>query len=310
MAATVCVVGSLNTDLVIKAPHLPELGETVLGGEFAVFGGGKGANQAVAAARLGARVTMIGCVGGDAFGHQLREGLAAEAIDIAHVRVDRTVSSGVALITVDPSAHNTIVVASGANMHLTIADVDAARAAILASQVLLLQLEVPLEVVAHAAELAHTHGILVVLDPAPARPLPRELYRHVSVINPNEVEAKFLTGVPIADEQTAGRAARWFLAAGCTAAVIKLGARGAVLATEQTTEAIPGVVVEAVDTTAAGDAFAGALAVALAEGRPMAAAVRFANTVGALKVTRMGAQPSMPTREEVSRFAGLRGLVV
>ncbi len=304
------VVGSLNTDLVIKTSRLPESGETILGGEFATFPGGKGANQAVAAARLGARVAMIGCVGGDAFGQQLRAGLAAERIDVTHVRVDHTIASGVALITVDPAGQNTIVVASGANMRLAIADVDVARDMLAASQVVLLQLEVPLEVVLRAAELARSNGAAVVLDPAPARPLPEALYQYVSVINPNEVEAKILSGITIDDEQDARLAAERLLAAGCRAVVIKLGARGAFLATPTAKEAIPGIPVEVVDTTAAGDAFAGALAVALAEGRTLSAAARFANFVGTIKVTRMGAQPAMPTRAEVVSFAQSRGLAL
>ncbi len=310
MGPTVTVVGSLNTDLVIKAPKLPEIGETVLGGEFAIFPGGKGANQAVAAVKLGARVTMVGCIGGDAFGQQLRDGLAAEGIEVSHVRTERGVPSGVALVTVDPAGRNTIAVASGANMRLTLADVDAAREAISASRVLLLQLEVPLEVVMHAARFARSRDCTVVLDPAPARPLPRELWPHVSVTNPNEGEAKTLTGVTITDEHSMGRAAERLLAEGCEAVVIKLGARGAFVATRSMRQAVPSVPVEAIDTTAAGDAFAGALAVALAEGRDLKAAVRFANAVGALKVTRMGAQPSMPTRAEVIAFARSRGIEV
>ncbi len=308
MAPKVTVIGSVNTDLVIKAPKLPDPGETILGGSFAVIPGGKGANQAVAAARLGAQVIMLGSVGDDTFGERLRAGLAADGIDVAPVRVARGVASGVALITVDQQGRNTIVVASGANMQLTIADVDAVEDAISTSQVVMLQLEVPLDVVVHAAQLARSKGVTVVLDPAPARPLPPTLYQSVSVIHPNELEAQILTGVPVPDEHGARLAAARLLQMGCSAAIIKLGARGVFVATASSAESVPGIPVDVVDTTAAGDAFAGALAVALGESRTLSEAARFANVVAALKVTRLGAQPSMPTRNDVVAFARTRGI--
>jgi len=299
----VCVVGSLNMDLVIKAPRLPARGETVTGGEFATFRGGKGANQAVAAARLGAGVSIVGCVGDDLFGRQLLDGLREEGIDTRAVRVDRGTPSGVALITVDPAGHNMIVVAPGANRRLTGADVEAARQAIAEADVLLAQLEVPVEAVLQAARLARARGRPIVLDPAPATPLPGELYENVSVINPNEGEAQRLTGIAVDDEAGVRAAAEVLLARGCGAVVIKVGEKGAFVAAGTTREMVEGIAVAAVDTTAAGDAFAGALAVALAEGRDTVAAARFANVVGALSVTRMGAQPSMPTRDEVAALA-------
>ena len=305
----ITVVGSLNMDLVIKAPKLPETGETVTGGQFGTFPGGKGANQAVAAARLGAQVTMVGCVGGDAFGAQLRSGLARDGIDISHVRRDSDAASGVVFITVDARGRNTLVVAPGANSRLTPADVDAAADAIGSSRFLLVQLEIPLEVVVHAAQVARRAGCRVILDPAPARPLPADLYRSVFLVNPNEVEAKLLTGITITDERTAAAAAEALLAQGCEVAVIKLGERGAFLANKTDRRMIPAVPVDAVDSTAAGDAFAGALAVGLAEGIPLDAAVRFANAAAALSATRMGAQPSMPTRTEVRAFARMRGVM-
>ncbi|MDR7452668.1 MAG: ribokinase [Armatimonadota bacterium] len=312
MPARVTVVGSLNIDLVIKAPRLPQTGETVTGGEFATFAGGKGANQAVAAARLGAAVTMVGAVGSDAFGRQLRDGLLRDGIDVTHVSVLDGAASGVALITVDPRGQNTIVVAPGANGKLTPAQVEAARQAIASSQVLLLQLEVPLDCVVRAAELARGTGCRVVLDPAPAptEPLPERLLRLVDVINPNEVEARALTGIAIGDEQGARLAAERLTALGCRHAVLKLGGRGAFVAAGGWRGLLPAVPVEAVDTTAAGDAFAGALAVALAEGADVAAAARLANLAGAISVTRMGAQPSMPTRADVEAFARARGLAL
>ncbi len=300
---SVCVLGSLNMDLVIKAPRLPARGETVTGGEFATFRGGKGANQAVAAARLGAQVTMVGCVGDDLFGRQLLDGLREEGIDVRGVRIDRGAPSGVALITVDPTGHNTIVVAPGANRRVTAADVEVAGDAIAESDVLLAQLEVPVDAVLAATLFAREQGRWVILDPAPAGPLPPQLYEHVSLINPNEGEAQRLTGIPVDDEAGVRSAAEALLARGCGAVVIKLGEKGAFVASGTVREMVEGIRVQAVDTTAAGDAFAGALAVALAEGRDTVAAARFANLVGALSVTRMGAQPSMPTRDEVAALA-------
>jgi ribokinase len=277
----------------------------VLGGTFATFAGGKGANQAVAAARLGATVAMVGRVGDDDFGRQLRDGLVREGIDVSEVRTSAGAATGVALITIDSAGQNTIVVASGANMTLTPDGVDAAREAIARSHVLLAQLEVAVGVVYHAAQLAHEVGCKVILDPAPAprEPLPDDLYRLLSVINPNEVEARTLTGVAIATEADARRAAEVLLARGCPAVVIKLGDRGAYVAAGSHREAVPAVRVDPVDTTAAGDAFAAGLGVAVAEGKSLLDVVRFATVAGGLKVTRMGAQPSMPTRAEVLEFA-------
>ncbi len=294
----VCVVGSLNMDLVVKAPRLPEVGETVTGGTFATFPGGKGANQAVAAARLGAQVAMVGRVGADAFGAQLVDGLRREGIDVTHVRIDADAASGVAFITVDGAGKNTIVVASGANMRLTPADVDAAAAVLARARVLLVQLEVPVDTVLHAARLARAHGALVCLDPAPAAPLPDELWGLIDVVNPNETEARALTGIPVTTADDARRAAEALLARGARAAVVKLGERGAYYLSTAGGGHMPARPVAAVDTTAAGDAFAAALGVALGEGRPLPEAVTFATWTAALKVTRLGAQ-SLPTRAEV-----------
>jgi len=305
MPPRITVVGSLNTDLVIRAPHLPAPGETVAGGEFATFPGGKGANQAVAAARLGAQVAMVGCVGGDDFGRRLADGLHRDGVDVTHVCADEGSASGTALITVDPGGQNTIVVAPGANWRLTPDDIARAEPLIKDSAVLLLQLEIPMDAVLTAARLASAHGVRVVLDPAPApsHPLPAELLRLVDVINPNETEARALTKVAVTDEQAAGSAAAHLLTQGVRAVVIKLGARGAFVHDGRRTAMVPGIRVDAIDTTAAGDAFAGALAVGLAEGKDLIDAVHFANAAGALSVTRRGAQPSMPSRAEVDAFA-------
>lgn len=294
----VCVVGSLNMDLVVKAPRLPEVGETVTGGVFATFPGGKGANQAVAAARLGARVAMVGRVGADAFGERQLAGLRAEGIDVAHVGVDAGSATGVALITVDGAAKNTIVVAPGANACLRPEDVEAASALIARARVLLLQLEVPLDVVTLAARVGRAGGATVCLDPAPAAPLPLDLYPLLDVINPNETEARVLTGLAVTTIPEAERAAETLVRRGARAAVVKLGERGAFYLSACGRAHVPAIRVAAIDTTAAGDAFAAALGVALGEAKTLRDAVRFATHAAALKVTRMGAQ-SLPMRAEV-----------
>lgn len=292
----VCVVGSLNMDLVVKVPHLPQVGETVTGGVFSTFPGGKGANQAVCAARLGVRVAMVGRVGADPFGAQLVSALRRAGVEVTTVRTDPESPTGVAAIAVDEQGQNLIVVAPGANARLLPDDVDEGLVA--RSQVLLLQLEIPMVTVLHAARVARRHGAWVCLDPAPAAPAPEELYRLVDVLNPNEVEAAALTGIPIRTLDDAHRAARTLLDRGVRHVVVKLGERGSYYLSCEEAGHVPALPVQAVDTTAAGDAFAAALGVALGEGRPLREAVRFASCAAALKVKRMGAQ-SMPSREEV-----------
>jgi len=294
----VCVVGSLNMDLVVKVPRLPHVGETVTGGVFATFPGGKGANQAVAAARLGARVFMVGRVGEDDFGRRARAALEQEGVDVTFVRTDSEAATGVALIGVDPHGRNLILVAPGANARVSPDDVEQAGEVIRAAAVLLLQLEIPMEAVRRAAQIAHEAGVRVVLDPAPVAPLPGDLYPLLDVLNPNEIEAHALTGLPLGSTEEAVRAAEALYRRGARAAVVKLGERGAVYASMGARGHVPAFPVAAQDTTAAGDAFAAALGVALAEGKPLGQAVRFANAAAALKVTRMGAQ-SMPARSEV-----------
>ncbi|MHB9145784.1 MAG: ribokinase [Symbiobacteriia bacterium] len=298
----IVVLGSLNMDLVARVPRRPAGGETLTGSDFRTVPGGKGANQAVAAARLGARVAMVGRVGSDVFGTSLVEGLRRDGIDTACVEQTPGVSSGTALITVDDEAQNSIVIIPGANGQLTPADVDRHADLIRSARVLMLQLEVPLETVRQAAATAHQSGVTVILDPAPARELPPDLLSNIDVITPNETEASLLTGRAVGDARSAKLAAVDLLAAGVGTVLIKLGPRGALLATGNTYEHVPGFPVVAVDTTAAGDAFGGALATALVEGRDLSTAVTFANAVGALATTRFGAQTSMPGREEVDGF--------
>jgi ribokinase len=291
----VVVVGSANTDFVVRVPRLPTPGETVLGGAFATAAGGKGANQAVAAARLGAAVTFVARLGRDAWGDAALAGYAAEGIECHHLTRDEAHASGVALIVVDARGENLIAVAPGANAALRPGHVAAAEAAIREADVLLAQLEVPLETVAAAVALARRHGVRVVLNPAPAQPLPDTLVAGV-VLTPNETEAARLLGEGVGPEpnRSAEAAAGRLLARGAEAVVVTLGARGALVATAAGSRPVPGFRVEAVDTTAAGDAFNGALAAALARGEALEAAVREACAAGAVAATRAGAQPSLP----------------
>jgi ribokinase len=300
----ILVLGSSNTDMIIKLARIPRPGETLLGGKFATAAGGKGANQAVAAARAGGDVAFIARLGRDMFGDQALAGFKADKIDTRHILRDPKAPSGVALIFVSESGENSIAVASGANARLTPADVRAAEAVFPGCKALLMQLETPLAAVTAAAKLAKKHGVPVILNPAPAPSgkLPPALLRLVSILTPNETEAEVLSGVKITDEASAGEAARALLGQGVETVIITLGAKGAYLHNTRTSGLIPGRTVKAVDTTAAGDTFNGALAVALAEGRDLREAVGFANTAAAISVTRLGAQPSAPARTEIDRF--------
>jgi ribokinase len=302
MGAKIAVVGSLNMDLVVRAPHMPIPGETVIGSDFRTIPGGKGANQAVAAARLGAEVAMIGRVGDDDFGRAQLRNLGELAIDTTHVTVDPEAATGIALITLDASGQNSIVLAPGANMRLTKEDINAAQGAIIQSDVLVLQLESPLEVVAYATDLAHDQGVKVILNPAPAQPLPKETLARLDYLIPNESETALLTGIEVADINSAKEAAERLREEGVGTVILTLGARGAFLVSAEESVHVPGYSVEVVDTTAAGDAFVGGLAVAVAQGQNLAEAVRYANAAGALAVTRLGAQPSLPTHQEVEEF--------
>ena len=303
-AARVVVIGSSNTDMVVKAARIPQPGETVLGGEFVMVPGGKGANQAVAAARLGAEVTLVARLGDDLFAEASLRSFREAGIRTEAVVRDPEAASGVALILVDESGENAIAVAPGANARLTPADVDRAEAAIRAADVVVLQLEVPMPAVLHAIRLAKRHGRRVILNPAPAAPVPDEALAMVDFLTPNETEAELLLGGGAAASAWGGIAAvaDALRAKGAGTVIVTLGREGAFVVGPGGSVHVPGRHVKAVDTTAAGDAFTGALACALGEGQELAAALAFATTAAALSVTRLGAQSSLPNRAEVEAF--------
>ena len=302
----VVVLGSLNMDVVVAAPRLPVPGETIAGDELHVTPGGKGANQAVAASRLGAEVRMVGRVGEDTFGPMLLRGLQSFGVDVSRVASDPGSSSGAAAILLDADRENRIVAVYGANMRCDDEQVRETESALVGADCLLLQLEIPLEVSLATARIARQKGVPVILDPAPASPLPAEAYALVDVLTPNQTEAAALVGHPVDDVDQALAAARELARRGVETAIVKLGDRGAVYVSGDSAagHAAP-FDVKAVDTVAAGDAFGGALAVALAEGKELSAAIRFASAAGAVAVTRPGAQTAMPSRDEVETL--LRG---
>lgn len=295
----IVVIGSANTDLVINTSRIPEPGETVLGGKFMMAAGGKGANQAVAAQRLGADVTFVACVGDDLFGQNSLDNYRREGMNISFITVKEGVPSGVASIFVDAQAENVIVVAPGANSELLQNEVDAAVAEISSADFVLMQLETPMETVEFAVSKAVEAGTRIVLNPAPAASLSDTLLSKLWLITPNRTEAQMLTGLPVTNEQEAAEAAEALVARGVKNVVITLGSKGAYVFSQNFRGIVPSIPVEAVDTTAAGDTFNGALCVALSEGRNLQDACRFAAKAAAISVTRMGAQPSIPYRKEI-----------
>ena len=299
----VVVVGSANVDFVVQTPHIPQPGETVLGRDFVMAMGGKGANQAVGVARLGAEVVFVARVGRDVFGDQCVQAYVSEGIDTAYVSRDPAQATGVALIPVAVDGENSITVASGANMQLRPEHIQSAGAAFDGADVLLMQLEVPIETVIAAAQMAKEHGVLVVLNPAPARSLPGRLLSLVDVITPNRIELAQLTGVSESEVRAMSdeRLAKHALSLGPSGAVITLGAEGCLVAGSWGWVRVPAFKVDVVDTTAAGDAFNAGLSVALADGtRNLEQAARYASACGALAATKLGAQPSLPDESEVS----------
>ena len=301
MTPKIVVVGSANTDFVLGVPELPAKGETVLGNQFRVVRGGKGANQAVAAARLGAEVTFVARLGTDSFGNEALAAYREEGIRTDFIVQDPEIHSGIALIMVNPNGENIIGVGPGANSHLTAEDVRAASTAIQAADCVLLQLEIPLEAVQAAAEIAHRHHVRVILNPAPAQKLPSEILNSIDYLTPNETETAILAGE---DPSGIGPDSLPRLASilGVPNLIVTLGARGAGILQGGQTTLVPSFPITPVDTTASGDAFNGALAVALARGEAIAQAVKYANAAGAITATRPGAQPSLPTRKELDDF--------
>lgn len=307
MLPKIVIFGSLNMDFVVQVPHLPAPGETALGSNFQMIPGGKGANQACAVGRIGhgtVAASMIGRVGYDLFGDHLKASLSGAGVDVSPVHATKSAPTGVALIWVDAAGQNSIVVASGANFSMNPAEVELLSNVFAGARFALFQLETPLEAVESALCLAKRFGVKRILDPAPARQLSEEFLSMIDVLTPNETEAGTLVGrdnLQIGVEN-APEIAKQLLAKGCQAVVLKLGALGCFYADREVEYHAPGFPVDAVDSTAAGDVFNGALAVALAEGRELRAALRFANGAAALSTTRLGAQSSVPIRSEVDAF--------
>lgn len=302
----VTVVGSLNIDLVCHAIRRPDKGETIIGDAFDIFTGGKGFNQATAAARLGAEVALVGSVGSGPFGDLLLTALKKENINSKFITRRTDIGTGIATIVVEPDGDNSIIVVPRANMALTTADIDAAADCIADADALLLQLETPMVASEHAAAIAKQHGTRVVLNPAPAQPLPDSLLRYVDILTPNQSETALLSGTQINSHDAARRAAETLrgrmVDTENSAIVLTLGAQGSLMLTETTSKLVPALPVQPVDTTGAGDAFCGALATALASGENLQSAVEFANAAGAAAVTVIGATPSMPTRTKIERL--------
>lgn len=305
----ICVVGSSMIDLISKVPRLPKLGETLVGRSFHLGYGGKGANQAVMAAKLGARVTMVNKVGRDVFGEGTLGNYREQGIDTTHVMFDESRFSGVAPIFVDDNAQNFIVIVPGANLGLLPADVQKAAEVILAADILICQLEILSETTLEAFRIAKSGNVRTILNPAPAASIPDELLQLSDICAPNETETELLTGQPVGTMAEAEAAARKLLPRGTRTVILTLGERGALLVDEDTVESIPAVKVDAVDPTGSGDAFIGSLAVFLGEGLSMSNAIRRANAVAALSVTRIGTQVSFPKRVEADDFLEKQGLI-
>jgi ribokinase len=294
--------GSINMDLIVRSPRIPKPGETIIGSSFFTAPGGKGANQSVAAARAGGQVSHIGRVGKDDFGSALLSTMVDDKVNCDNIFVDADHATGVALIVVEDSGENSIVVASGANMQVSPEDVEKVKDQISSAEVLLLQLEIPIETVIFAASIAHQGGCRVLLNPAPAQSLPPELLQNVDILIPNESETHILTGLPVEDDDQLRAAATSLLDFGVETVILTMGQRGALLIQRNQTTHVPAFKVDPVDTTAAGDAFVGAFAAGLAQGESLEQAVVRGNAAGALAATKLGAQPSLPTRENIDRL--------
>lgn len=296
------VLGSINADHVIQVPHFPQPGETLSGQNYHIVYGGKGANQAVAAARLGAKVDFIACIGEDKIGLEMKQAFQKDGINTDSIATIQGETTGIAMIQVADSGENSIVISAGANAHLTTDIVDKFKQKILDTDALLMQLETPLDAIIYATKIAKQAGKHTVLNPAPAKALPDELLAQLTMITPNETEAEVLTGIKVVDEQSAAQAAAVFHQKGVAIVLITLGAKGVFISHNALQKIIPGFRVQAKDTTAAGDTFNGALATALLEQKSLEEAIQFAHAAAAISVTRFGAQTSIPSRQETLDF--------
>lgn len=299
---SIVVIGSSNTDMVVKTDHLPVPGETIVGGEFFIYPGGKGANQAVAAARLGGQVSLVASIGGDIFGKRSIELIATVGIDVSGIISNENEASGVALITVDKNGENCITVAPGSNATLYPRSIERSVELIRSASIVMMQLEIPLETIIYAAQLCRNTNATFILNPAPACRLPDSLFPDIDIITPNEKEAEMLTGIMISDLSSASMAAQILKDKGAGIVIITLGKQGALIVTDDFEQHVPSIIVDAIDTTGAGDIFNGALAVALANGMELTAAVAFACKAAALSVTRLGAQSSAPNLKELEMY--------
>ena len=304
MSKNIVVIGSSNIDLIMKMERVPKLGETVTEGEFSQVFGGKGANQAVGAARTGGQVTFVSCVGDDAFGTQMIEGFNNDGINTEFVTIEQDVASGTALIMIDSEGQNAISVAPGANSRLKEHHIDRASMAISQAEIVLFQYEILPESLEYAIHKCHELGERIALNLAPARPISDEALSKLSILIVNEIEAEFLTGLPADSPENISKIANALLEKGIETVIITLGKEGSYIAQKGHSEMVAAYEVEAVDTTAAGDIYCGSLCTALVEGKTMAEAVRFASAAAAISVTRLGAQPSAPSREEIEDFMG------
>lgn len=298
----IVVIGSINMDMVVRTNRAPDAGETLIGQAFTLSPGGKGANQAVAAARLGAAVTMIGRVGQDTFGSEMLEIMRQEGIHIEYISVSETQATGVASIVLEEDGENRIIVVPGANIDLFVDDIQGLEFVISQAEMIVMQLEMELEMSEHAIAIAHRHGIPVILNPAPATMLKDEMLGQVSYLTPNETEAGILSGMTVDSIETAEQAARILLQKGVQNVIVTLGSKGAMIVNAEGAKLVPGFPVKAIDTVAAGDSFNGALAQQLVLGKTLEEAVSFANAVGALAVGKEGAIPSLPQLSEVEQF--------
>lgn len=302
MKNKIIVIGSSNTDMIIKSPRIPKPGETILGGVFTTVAGGKGANQAVAAARVGGNVTFICKLGDDILGDQSFANFQQENINVDAIKRENNCASGVALILVDDHGENSISVAPGANGTLTPQDLVDFQPIIASSDIMIIQLEIPIETVAKAIELGDKSNVKIILNPAPAQVLDDKLLSKVSILTPNETEAELLTGMPVNDEKSAIRAAEFLLGKGVQTVILTMGSKGALVTDKNGSTLHKGFKVTAIDTTAAGDIFNGVLGVSISEGKEIGTAVKYANAASALAVTKLGAQPSAPTKDEIDNF--------